>query len=64
MKKGFMPTPKSERKIKNLSLELGRKAKEFKNTLRNPIFVAKMLEEKSNEISTLEVDTSEVDDVE
>ena len=54
MKKGFNPTPKPERRIKNVSQALQRKTREFKNILRNPLVVASQLERSAN----LKLDTS------
>ncbi len=44
MKKGFNPTPKPERKIKNVQQELGRATRRFKRLMNNPLIVAARLD--------------------
>jgi hypothetical protein len=44
MKKGFNPTPKPEKKIKNLREELSKTTSKFKRLLKNPLIVASTLD--------------------
>lgn len=44
MKKGFNPTPKQKKDIKNVYQELGRATRRFKNLMKNPVIVAASLD--------------------
>ena len=44
MKKGFNPTPKPEKKIKNVKEELSRVTRRFKHLMKNPIITVATLD--------------------
>lgn len=49
MKKGFNPTPKPEKKIKNLKEELSRVTRRFKHLMKSPIVTAATLDRKTSD---------------